>query len=339
MNDEKTNRLILIANAIIIILAVVIVGLIILDKNSNSSSSAQHRALEAEQQLANSYLNNELYEAAIEKYRTIIDNYQLEPEKMANILYIIGNIYFDNLKKIDDALATYIELRELYPESDLINDVNKKIIACLDYAGRAAQAQQELHASTALSQDKEHPKGGKIVARLGERNITERELNAEYNKLPRQQMEQFAGATGRYQFLQQYLINELLYRKAKRRNYDQDPELLDNLANLKKQLMAQMFIRDELGDENQQIDEALMQAYYQKNKAQFQGKPFAEVKDQVYSKLVNEKLNILQNKLLSDMLRDEEVQMYPESLGVTAQELKAMSQPENSQANTSNETP
>lgn len=329
MNKDKeySDRLkwLLRTNIIIIILFLILTAFTakIVFFPSDSDPSSQKPSLKKEKKIANAYLNNELYKKAISKYRHIIDNHPLSDNRKANILYIIGNTYREELKDYENALATYLELRNLYPNSNLIKDVNKKIVACLDYVGRTTQAKQELDKTTTINAEQQHPTGGEILAKIGEREITEREFNSALNKLPESRARKYKGEIGRYKFLQQYITNELLYQKAKRRGYDEEPDIIKKVKDYKKQIMAQKVFQNQLGKEAN-ISESTLKSFYRKNRKRFRGKTFNQVKPQIYKELLGKKLEVLQRQFLQDMMSKEKVEMYPESLGISQRKLRKM---------------
>ena len=98
--------------------------------------------------------DNKLYKEAIEEYDKILNHLSLDKNNQANLNYIIGNLYFENLKDYEKAASRYIKARMLNPKGNLVSDINKKLIACYENLGRSLDAQRELESATALNKPK-----------------------------------------------------------------------------------------------------------------------------------------------------------------------------------------
>ena len=135
--------------------------------------------------LAHTFLNNELFEAAVKEYETYLADYSVSVAKQANIYYQIGNIYFERLHDYNKALENYLRIKYLYPESELQTEVGKKIVNCLERLDRSRDAQRMLEKETALKPDEvQQNRPGDVLATLGDRKITQGDLDFELNQLP-----------------------------------------------------------------------------------------------------------------------------------------------------------
>ena len=124
-------------------------------------------------ELANVLYNQQLYSQAIAEYIDYLNNYPLDQSEQANISYMIANIYFDRLNDYENALAYYLRIKYLYPDSPLQADASKKMVACLENLRRSGDARQIVEQTAALDESqKPHNEPGEVIARIGNRQIT-----------------------------------------------------------------------------------------------------------------------------------------------------------------------
>ncbi|MBD3267004.1 hypothetical protein GF373_10070, partial [bacterium] len=77
-------------------------------------------------QLAAELEAEELYTQAIDTYQQYLDSAHLPEEVRANILYRIGNIYLEELHDYENALAAFIQISDLYPQTQIAAEADKK---------------------------------------------------------------------------------------------------------------------------------------------------------------------------------------------------------------------
>ena len=270
--------------------------------------------------LANTYYNNELYDAAIREYIEYLNNYEMDNNKRANISYTIANIYFERLNDYNRALEFYLRIRQLYPESNLQRDVGKRIVNCLERLQRAQDAQRILEKETALKPDDviEH-KPGEIIAKIGDKVITQGDLDFELKQLPPYVQTQISTKEQKKEFLQQFIAEELLYDSAKRKGLDQDKEVLEGAFRAKKRLMAQKILAEEMQGKID-IKEADIELYYRANKEKYvekneegetvRQKSFQESAQQVAQDLYLERQEAAYRELINRLNKAENVTIY-----------------------------
>jgi len=270
--------------------------------------------------LAHTFLNNELFEAAIQEYEEYLENYTVSKTKQANIYYQIANIYFERLHDYNKALENYLRIKYLYPESEIQSDVGKRIVNCLERLERSQDAQRILEKETALKPEiVAESKPGEVLATLGDRKITQGDLDFEINQLPPYLKSQFTTREQKLAFLRQYLAEILLYDSAKRKNLDQDKEIIEGTFRAKKQLMAQKVLQEEI-EKLVDINQADVEIYYKANKEKYtekdddgkvtRQKSFQEVGQQVTQDLFMEKQQEAYQQLLERLMKAEKVTVY-----------------------------
>jgi peptidyl-prolyl cis-trans isomerase C len=274
--------------------------------------------------LANTYYNNQLYEAAVREYEEYLSGYEMDDNKRANICYTIANIYFDRLNDYNRALEYYLRIRQLYPESNLQREVGKRIVNSLERLQRAQDAQRLLEKETALKPDQvaEH-KPGETIAKIGEKIITQGDLDFEISQLPPYVQTQISTREQKIEFLQQYIAEELLYDSAKRKGLDQDKDVLEGTFRAKKRLMAQKILTEELQGKID-IKDADVELYYKANKEKYvekneagetvRQKSFQEAARQVAQDLYLERQESAYRELISRLNKAENVTIYDKKI-------------------------
>ena len=275
-----------------------------LDSLSQAKLDVSHQ-----QDFASELVDNKLYSQAVFEYDKLLNFGKLDKKKQANINYIMGNIYLNYLSDYENAAARFVKAKFLNPESELKDRINKNLVICFERMGRSLEAQKQLERSTELSQTRAKGKGGVVVARIGEREITMTDLENEIEKLPPSVQTQFKDRQGKLKFLQQYVGTELLYDTALRRGFDKDKDVIEGTFQMKKQLMINKLLAEEI-PQDIQISEGEIKLYYDAHKEDFKDKELNEVKSQIESELKRGKQQEAYNKLVQKMIEAEKVRIY-----------------------------
>jgi hypothetical protein len=268
---------------------------------------------------ANELYNRQLYGQAIEQYRYYLEHFAADENERANIIYRIAEIYFNRLHDYQNALAEYLKIRTFYPESAIISETNKRIVACLERLNRPEDARQALEETTALNFQPRKKRPGTVIARIGEREITQGDLDFEISQLPPEIRTQYQSREKKLEFLRRYIATELLYDSAKRRGLDQDKEVIENVFQAKKTFMVQKLLEEEISKKVQITDEDI-RLYYEAHKKDFAEKdkngnvkripPLAEIREQVAQRLLLERQQKAYEELIQSLLRAENVKIY-----------------------------
>ncbi len=287
----------------------------------SSCSQTEKSSISGERvrEYANALYNRELYQQAINEYQHYLDTYQVESDIRANIHYIIGNIYFERLHDYENALARYLKVKHLFPESSLETEVSKRIVACLERLQRSEDAKQALDEAASFKPDSDTSHPGTVIAKIGDRKITTGDLRYKINQLPEYIKSQFEKPEDKLEFLQQYIATELFYDAAKRQELDKDKDVIEGTFQAKKNLMVQRYIENEVAS-NITITPEDVEMYYKANKEKYtekdeggnikNQKPFSEVKQQVAQDLIREKQQKKYNELIQRILKTEGVEIY-----------------------------
>lgn len=273
---------------------------------------------------AGDLINRALYKQAIEQYSYYLQNYDIEERERANVHYIIANTYFERLKDYESALGIYLKIKHFYPGSTLMDEVNKRIVACLERLERSEDAQQVLDEAVQLDpNDVRKKRPGAVIARIGKREITQGDLEFELNQMPPSVREQFNSREKKLQFLREYVATELMYDTAKRAGLDKDPEVIEGAFQSKKMLMVRKLLKERVADKVE-IDQADIELYYEANKEAYaekneageivKQKPLSKVKEQVAQDLYNQKYQQAYQGLIEKMILAEDVKFFDDKV-------------------------
>lgn len=263
--------------------------------------------------------NRYLFPQAIEQYQHYLDNVSSDKEERANIIYRIADIYFERLHDYENALAEFLKIKTFYPEAAITNEVDKKIISCLERLQRPEDARQALSESADLEPPQRESRPGTVLAVLGDRQITQGDLDFEISQLPPEIREQFQNKDKKLEFLRRLVATELMYDSAKRQGLDKDQDVLENVFQAKKTFMVQKLLQEQISDRIK-IEPQDVGLYYKANKERYQEKdsegnfirqiPLAEVQNQVTRDLIQERQQQIYEDMINSYIRAENVKIF-----------------------------
>jgi tetratricopeptide (TPR) repeat protein len=273
---------------------------------------------------ANVLYNRQLFEQSIQQYEHYLNSYDLDASEQANINYVIGDIYFERMRDYENALAYYLKIKYLFPESKLVTEANKKIVACLERLQRSEDAIQALEETTSLEPEKIRKKRpGAVVAKIGDREITQGDIDFELSQLPPYLRSQFNTTEKKLQFVQQYILTEILYDKAKREELDKETEIIEAAFQAKREIMVQHLLKKEI-EQRIKIEPSDVELYYNANKEKYaekdedgnikRQKSFEEVKQQVAQDLAMERQQEALEQMTAQLMRAESAEIYEDKL-------------------------
>ncbi|RME02075.1 MAG: hypothetical protein D6812_06890, partial [Deltaproteobacteria bacterium] len=166
-----------------------------------------------------------LHEAAAQAYERYLEvGRDLTPESAARIAYTLGKLYLD-AGKFEAALDAFYRAELYDPDSELSGEIDAKIVHCLERLGRGVAAQYALDARTRVGGKGDETKRSEaVVARIGADTITRRQIEEAFAALPPYLRKRFEGKEGKRAFAEKFVAEELLFRKARKLEYDKDPE-------------------------------------------------------------------------------------------------------------------
>lgn len=301
-------------------LVIAIAGLMVLA----CQRSGQNVSADDVRDFANALYNRELFKQSIAEYERYLNNYKLSKKEQANVSLLIGNIYFERLKDYENAMAYYLRIKQLYHDTEIEDEANKRIVECLERLQRSTDAQQALEEATFLNPSQaEQKRPGEVVAVIGKQEITTGDLDYEMKRLPPYMLEQIKDHSQKVEFLKQYIATELLYNAARRKGLDRDPEVTEVAFQAKKHKMVEKLLQEELS-QNIDFQEDDLRTYYRANISKYttaadstsapRQKSFEEVRDQVTQDYIRAKQSGAYNRLIDRMMRAEGVTIFEDKI-------------------------
>ncbi|MFH0792930.1 MAG: hypothetical protein V2A74_02735, partial [bacterium] len=221
----------------------VVFGIIPLQREKKSEKGQLEERLE----IASRLRSQGLPEQALDEFETALENPTTPRPKKANIARLMGDIYFEDQKNHEMALSAYIKANYYGPDDSAKQHITERIVECQERLGRSLDAQHTLTQATYLAGDKpQAAEKGTVVARIGEREVTEAELESQLQQLPPQAQQIYSAPEQKLEFLKSYLGQELLYDAAQRKGLQKDPEFLKQMEDVRKAVLARQALDEEV---------------------------------------------------------------------------------------------
>ena len=277
--------------------------------------------------LATSMESKGLYANAVKEYAKLLASSNLDPKERAGIGFRVAEIYLDRLKNPDGALpyllATKIITEELMTGSELDAKVDKRIVEALEKSGRTIDAANYLASASSIDPNENAVSTAEvIIAKIGSRNITLRDLEDEIQTLPPQLQEQFKGLDARRELLSNYIAKQLLLIAAERAGLNDDPSVERAARTARENAILAKYQQMEV-DSKIWITESDVRAYYEANKDNFsvtddEGNKttltYDDVKDRARGLLENQKRRAIIDQTINRLRQSEGVEVHIDRL-------------------------
>ena len=281
MSEEKGKifdaKTLFFSSAVILLFAVLAVLVLF----SGEGKLAGHRSTAKRESdiyrnLANKLKSVGITEEAIKQYENYFNTAMVDKRTRSNLAYTVGKLYMEE-GHYEKALSWLYRVDMIDPDTSLKSEVGSKIVHCLETLGRFHAAEYALEARSSLREDRgDETKGGNVVAEIGSREITLREVDEALDELPPWMKEQFKGKEKKVEFMRKYVADELFYRKAKKLEYDKDNELRNKTAQFMKQLMVNKILEKEIKDKLAVADDDLKN-YFKANQDRYKERAQARI--------------------------------------------------------------
>lgn len=219
---------------------------------------------ETQFEYANMLLAKGLNQPAAQVFEKYLDSADIDVEKQAKICYRLGTVFMDGYD-YERALQYFYRAEFLDKDAGYSDQMNQKIVEALEKLGMSNQARQELSSRVHLGEDRKAR--GKIVARIGDREITEAEIEAEIDNLPSWLKKNLSDPDNRRKFINEYVIDEVLYSKARRLAIDKDPRVRQLIDASGRQIVVNALILQEVGEIK--VTPSDLELYYNANKDKY----------------------------------------------------------------------
>ncbi len=271
-------------------------------------------------QLASELEARGLWEGAGEIYRRYLDSSGLSQNERAFANFHLGEIYLDKLNDPTKALPCLFLARQL-GDSDIKSKAEKRIVEAFERLGKSLDAQAFLKETTALN-NASSPQGDVVIAVVGDRKITLRDLEDEIQLLPASMQEQLKDPQRRKEFLQSLVARQLMLNSARRKGLEDDPQIKILARHALETAILAKYQEQEI-DSKIRITDADVRAYYEAHKSEFvrkdeKGKEspmsYQEAKERARMMLLEERRKTLLDDLLNRLQQAEKVELYLDKL-------------------------
>ena len=234
-------------------------------------------APEAQRQLAAYLAEKKAYAPALDAYDRYLAQAPIAPADRAKVCFAAAKVAMDG-EQYERALALLYQAEWLKPAADLQKEIDAKVMACLELLGRATELRTELRERAQIGRAANEVKPDDVVlADLGDRMLTERDLDEALDKLPPAAREAMAAPEKKTELLKNMVAEYLLAEKARRQGLDKDPELQAMLSDQLDALMVRKLLHDEVQSKIQ-VTPQDVERFYKSEEARFVTAPSATVK-------------------------------------------------------------
>lgn len=223
---------------------------------------------------------------AAKAWTDYLDVADLQSGERAAVWYRIGKLYQEQGEEAE-ALACYYRSETESEGQEYSADLNMRVQECLERLGKFAALRYELAGRVSL-RESDKTKGEEVLAEIGERQITEADLDSMVereidqqlsalaaflpedvrNERKEQLLKELTSPANRFSMLQQLVSEEMLYRKAREDDLVDESEVRAVLNAMERRYLAQHAMERWLGEQIR-ITSSDLRTYYEANKQNF----------------------------------------------------------------------
>lgn len=301
------------------LVAVLAVGALVYVRTGGSAraeSAEQRRELATRLKAAGA-----LDEAAVQ-YERYLEQADLDPAERTTIAYSVGSTFLESGQP-EKALRWFYEA-ELTDTGELSDELGRKVVHSLERLGRFHAAQSALESRVQLENAStskvERPTGDPVVARIGKDEIYRSDIERALDELPPELAQSVRTAADRQEFARQYVAEELLWRKARKLEYDRRAEVVRRHEDALRKLAVSRLVEDEVVGKVA-VDESDLRNFFQANVERYsqggaeEAQPDLDaVRPMVERDYRMSKIQAGYQALIESELSAEAVEIYPEKM-------------------------
>jgi hypothetical protein len=298
-----------------------------------ASSGLSNKRLE---ELALKLENQKLSTAAARTWMEYLESTRPGGSEAARIWFRIGKLYQDG-GDYERALEAYYRSEAVATINELEPEISKRTAECLEALGKFAALNYELEERTAVA--KSDSAGGRdVLAEIGTWRITRADLDMMIEAEIDAQLSQLAGSLTpeerqkqkerllesvlkqgeREKWLQRFIAEEMLYRRAREEKLADDPEFRALTRSLERKILAQKYLDEEFA-KRITITPDELKTYYEAHKDDFKKddrvQPFDKVQNDVYGAVRMQKEMEIQQQILGELKDRYNVVIHASKLG------------------------
>ncbi len=326
---------------VMVLLAVVInIAVVLLSNGNRNGRDTSSLTGEAQRTLALKLEEQGLYDTAIEAWTAYLGEAANSEKDIAMIWYRIGKLY-QKKGDYEHALAGYYRSESYAKVDDISDEIGRNVRECLELMGKFAALSHELHDRVGMASPPDDGKNASdktVLAEIGPQKITRQEFEQHIESQIDRRMAQFASRLSIEQrneqkeallkqisspeqlqkLLNQYVLEEVLYRKAREDNLVDDPDVRALLKDQERALLSTMVI-EEAYKSKINITDSDLETYYKANENNYivkekegaRKQTFEEVKKDIFQTLRTNKEQEIQQQLLNELKTAYDVVIHP----------------------------
>ena len=336
--DDRGDGLGNIRLLLVLILAVGIAGLCVYffggKRPAAVSSGLAGKKLE---ELALKFENQHLPGAAARTWTEYIEATRPGGDEAARIWFRVGKLYQD-ASDYERAVEAYYRAEAIAEVDELAPEISRRSAECLEAMGKFAALNYEIESRTAIAKS-DSTGGAAVLAEVGSWKITradldmmiEAQIDAQLSTLAgdmtaeqrQKQKEKFLEGVlkqgEREKWLERFIIQEMLYRRAVEEKLTDDPEFRALTRQIEREILAQKVLGREYASRLTSPTPDELRAYYQGHKDEFKkdGKErsYDEAKDEVAAAVKMQKEMAIQQELFAELRNTYNVVIHQSKLG------------------------
>ncbi|MBW2142799.1 MAG: peptidyl-prolyl cis-trans isomerase [Deltaproteobacteria bacterium] len=289
---QSQSKLVTVLMFAVLIAVLVNIGIVLLQKGSREKRH-EGAALSAEQQkhLALKLEKQGLNRASVEAWKEYLPAASPDNEDAARVWYRIGKLYqMEN--QYDMALNSFYRSESFAKPEDISAEIARRTQECLEAMGKFAALRYELAdrvgSGIEAASDRSACEGDRVVAEIGPQKIMKSDLDRriehvietqisqfstylpeeQVNKRKEELLKQYSTDNQRRFFLNQYVMEEVLYWNARESRLMDDAEVRTALKDMERSFLARKVIEKELSDEIK-ITAGDLETYFEAHKHEY----------------------------------------------------------------------
>jgi len=333
-SDQSRSRLLPVLVLVVLIAVLANIGLLLLQKDSRERGPTRGLAVDKLKHLALKLEKQGLNTASVSAWKEYLDAASADDQEAARIWYRIGKSY-QTAGRYEMALESFYRSESFSKIDDISSEISRRIQECLEAMGKFAALRYELADRVGADSTSADGNVGQetdpVVAEIGSQKIMKSDLDRRIEQqierqiaqiaayLPEDQVKkkkeemlnQYSTDSKRQFFLNQYLVEEVLYRKARESRLTDDADVKAALKDLERSFLAAKVMEKEFADEIK-ITQGDLETYFEAHKQEYVQPQRARVshilvQDKQNAKIVRERLEKGESfaKVAEDMSQDD----------------------------------
>lgn len=253
---------------------------------TSNQPNASGMPLEALKELALKLEKQALTDQAATVWLEYIAQSDGTKEEQARIWYRIGKLQ-QQARQFAPALAAFYRSEALVELPQLQTEINRRTQECLEALGKFAALRYELMDRVATTPNQQTA-GGDVLAEIGSDKITKQSMDryteeqieqqlqtlaaylpeAQKNAQKEAMLKRLATTDERKKLLQQRIVTEVLYRKAREDGLSEDPKIRRMLQDTERAILAQKLL-DKTLTAQIKISDGDLKSHYKANKTHY----------------------------------------------------------------------